>query len=97
MCLIPVFRLMIIQTPELVGVLRATVSSSMMELELLFIKWQSLDLQLPGSIACRNLPGIHDVITLLEAILAKWTSVVFACPAFILPPSLVFPFSVLVV
>lgn len=97
MCLIPILRLKAIQTPELVGVLRAVVSSTMMGLKLLFIKWQSLDLQLPGTIAYSSFPAIRDVTTLLEAILGKWTSVVFACPACIPPPSLVLSFSVLVV
>lgn len=96
MCLMPILRLKTIQTPELVGVLRAAVSPSMMGLKLLFIKWQSLDLQLPGSAPYRSFPAICDITTLLEAILGKWISVVCACPALI-TPSLVFSFSVLVV
>ena len=38
------------QNSELLGILNAA-SSPMMGLKLLFIKWQSLDLQFPGSIA----------------------------------------------
>ena len=49
-CLIPVLGLKTIQTWELLGVLRAAASRSMVGLMLLLIKWQTLDLQLPRSI-----------------------------------------------
>lgn len=49
-CLTSVLGLKSVKTPELLGVLNAA-SSSMMGLKLLFIKWQTLDLQVLGSIA----------------------------------------------
>lgn len=71
-------RLKAFGTPQLVGVLRAAISSLMVGLKFLFIKWQSLDLQLPGTIAFRSFSAVCDLTTLLEAILGKWTSVVWA-------------------
>ena len=76
-CPTPVIGLKPLHTQELLVVLNAA-ASSMMILKLLFIKWQTLDLQLPRSIACSSFLAICEVTMLLEAVLGKWVSFIFA-------------------